>query len=299
MKKTRLLIDFSHLSIRNLFADREIINNPNPEFNLHRHQLITSLLFLIKKFNPNEVVLGIDNKLNWRKKLYTDYKAHRKAKRDQDVFPWDAYYTYLEELIQDIKDNFPFKVIEQRYAECDDIIAILCKYSPFSGENIVVTSDKDFVQLLSLPHVKIYDPIKRKFMEEKQPKIFLEAKILMGDKSDNIPAIKPRVGEKTAWKLANNKDELDALLHDAESGKAYRKNYKLNRILIDFNSIPDVIKTKVLKQYDIYEMNEFGSLALTRFFKKLKLKKLASDVALYMPQLKNMIPQKREMDELF
>lgn len=297
--KTRLLIDFSHLASRNLFADREIINNPRPEFDLHRHQLITSLLFLIQKFQPTEVVLGIDNKLNWRKKIYPEYKAHRKAKKDQDVFPWEVYYEYLSELIQDIKDNFPFKVIEQKYAECDDVIAILCKYSPFTGENIIVTSDKDFIQLLSLPHVKMFDPIKKKFIEEKAPKTYLEAKILMGDKSDNVPAIKPRVGEKTAWKLANNREELDLILNDEENGKLYRKNLKRNRLLIDFNSIPDAIKTKVLSQYDIYELLEFGSIALTRFFKSYKLKRLASDITLYMPSLKRLNVPKKALDDLF
>ena len=85
---------------------------------------------------------------------------------------------------------------------------------PDSVDTVIVTSDKDYVQLMQYDNVRLFDPVKREFIEEEDPKRQLDIKILTGDKSDNIPNVKPLVGEKTAMKVLDDEEKFEALLNE-------------------------------------------------------------------------------------
>jgi 5'-3' exonuclease len=149
--------------------------------------------------------------------------------------------------------------------EADDIAAIIARdYQKY--EKIIVTSDGDYTQLLKYNNVKIWDPIKMAFVKSDDPQKDLQIKILMGDKGDNIPSVKPRVGEKTAEKLMNNPDLLKEMFSDTTPsytqkdgtvvtmGEEYREKYKLNTALIDLSRIPDVLTNALKKNMAEYQL---------------------------------------------
>ena len=89
--------------------------------------------------------------------------------------------------------------------------------------------------------------MKLKEIESKiSPKVDLELKIIKGDKSDNIPSIKNRIGEKTALNYINNKPLFEKLLEDNNINEQYKKN----RLLIDFDYIPKELENKILKKLE-------------------------------------------------
>lgn len=239
MKK--LYIDFNNLSIRCLFANTKV-DHVSENFQFHKHLVFNTIFSNIKKFEPDEVILAVDSQKNWRKKVYSEYKANRKLARDASDFDWPTYFTYISEYIDELK-TMPFKILQVSFAEADDIIGVLSKHSS-ADINIVVTADKDYIQLLQHKHIQLFDPIKKKFIIDKDPLRTLKIKVIMGDKGDNVPAIKPRTGEKTAIKILDT--NLEELLQDEK----IKENYNRNEILVSFDKIPVVLQKVILKQYE-------------------------------------------------
>ena len=274
MQRTVLFIDYNNLSIRCLFGDTTMFNNPNPSFDQHKHILLATIFSNIKKFSPDEVIIAIDDRKNWRKLFYEDYKANRKDSRDKDIFPWEKYFGYINNFTNELKKIFPFKFIQIKYAEADDVIAILSRHLT-ETINIIVTTDTDYIQLLQEKNIKLYDPLKKKQIIDDNPTKTLQIKILSGCKSDNITSIKPRVGDKTAMKLIDS-GELENLLKD----DVIKKLYDRNRRLTDWHFIPEAIKMMTLSTYDKYpKINEFNTMEIMKFFVQNKLRKHLEDLS--------------------
>ena len=283
----KLLIDTNHLCIRTLFAGK--IVGTEESFHYHRHLVLNTILSNIRKFEPSEVILAVDDKKNWRKKVYPEYKANRKLIRDASDFPWDKYYVYMDEFLTSLQE-LPFKVIRDPFSESDDIIAVLSKHS--QKGTIILTSDSDYIQLLQHKHNKLFDPIKKRYIEEKDPLKLLKIKIVSGDSGDNIPAIKPRVGEKTAIKLIDT-GELEKLLENEE----IKQNYLRNERLISFDYIPVVIQKEILNTYNNYKFPE-GNVDYLGWFVSHKLKALSSELQNIRPIFQK-LKGNSELDELF
>lgn len=97
-----------------------------------------------------------------------------------------------------------------------------------------ITGDYDYKQLLNIKNLTIYNLKGQEFIVE-DTKLFLETKIIMGDKSDNIPAIAKKVGPVTAAKLAKDPEALDLFFSKHPGANA---QYTLNQKLINFDYIP-------------------------------------------------------------
>lgn len=228
-----LLVDVSHHSMRLVsICKRE--ETAEEGYTLWRYYFINGIINFIEQFKADEVVLAIDSKHNWRKKVFPWYKGHRKLLREKidakatdeetkDWFMFDEYYKQLEMLISEIKTVMPFKIIEVDTAEGDDIIGVLC--SNLKNNITVVANDNDFVQLLKFPNVKIYNPIQKKFMECEDPKKALLMKICRGDDGDFVPSINDKHTFKPEFiefcinekKLAQNQASVEVILNDDES----------------------------------------------------------------------------------
>ena len=177
----------------------------------------------------------------WRTKLYPEYKGTRDDKKDQfdkGIFK----YTYSI-MIPWLQDKYDCKDMEVDCLEADDIIAlstdpILGKYP--ACKFVVITNDNDLIQL-SVKGVEIYNLQKQNICNRVcDPENYLDMKVIMGDKSDNIPAIVDKCGDRTAVKLVNEPATLASVLQNADA----LRQFKLNRTLIDFNFIPDDLKLK-------------------------------------------------------
>jgi hypothetical protein len=232
MKKT-LLLDVSHHSMRMIsVCKREATAEEG--YALWRYYFLSSIFKYIEQFGINEVVLAVDSKKNWRKDVFPWYKGHRKLLRDKideeaegegatEWFKFDEYYTELSTLLQEIKENIPFKVIEVESAEGDDVIGILT--SKVNNEFVIVANDNDFVQLLKNDKVKLFNPLTKKFIECEDPKKQLMLKICKGDKGDFIPSISDKHTYKTEFlqycveklSIAKNPSNAEVILNSDET----------------------------------------------------------------------------------
>jgi 5'-3' exonuclease len=187
----------------------------------------------------------------WRHQHYNGYKATRDDKSttfNKDVF----VYTY-NVLLPQLKEKIGFQMIGHYCLEADDVIAIitnsLLDYSMESGVEthlVVVTNDNDYIQLMNHRHLSggtgnghlMIRNLQDKNICERvgcPPDEYIRVKKVIGDKSDNIPSIVKKCGEKTAYKLATNESALLALF---EKDKSAKEQYELNELLIDFSKIP-------------------------------------------------------------
>lgn len=234
--------------------------------------MLSSMFGVILFHKPTEVVIAVD-KSSWRKTFYPEYKAQRAAAREKEDVDWPVVLSFLSKFIQELKEVFPFKVIRCELTEADDIISVICLDDVLSkDENVIVSSDKDFLCLLEKPTVRMWNPIKSEFTKCENPKLALQIHILVGDKSDNIPSVIPRVGEKRATALLESGKLQEKLGEKAE----YQEAFSRNKILIDPAYIPDTIKRAILKQMREYSF--VRTRKVQEYLKAFKLNNLLSRI---------------------
>ena len=237
-----------------------------------------------------ELVLCCDNSNNWRKEIFEHYKAPRKVQREKSDFDWNNLFTILNNIRRELKETFPYKMVYIDHAEADDIIATLVlnreeKLNGVVSEQepiLILSSDKDFVQLQRFENVKQYSPLKKKFLNTDNPETFLREHILKGDSSDGIPnflsADDTFVSEKRQKPLSKKKlsvwCELDPE-HFCE-GEMLR-NYQRNEMLIDLTRVPANLQEQIMSSY--HEQPTNGRSKLFNYFVKHKLKNLMENIS--------------------
>jgi 5'-3' exonuclease len=160
-----LLIDLGHLSYRMLFSNAPHIKEHG--FGILRHALLRyGALYFLQEFQPTSVYIGVDSSDSWRKEKVSTYKAQRKELRDKHDIDWQGFYSFMNEFVAELKQNFPFYVIKLPQLEADDILAHIARILPASDQKILVTSDTDYIQLLKYENTKMYDPMKHKFIKK-------------------------------------------------------------------------------------------------------------------------------------
>ncbi len=171
------------------------------------------MIKLIKDHKPDYMAVALDSgKETFRTELYKEYKANR-PEAPEDLRPQFP-------LVRDAVEAVGLKSFELAGYEADDVIATFTKRALEQGiEVTIVSSDKDLMQLVEDGKVQMYDPVKAKYINEKEvlekfgvvPAKVLDAAALIGDSSDNVPGA-PGIGPKTAAELINQFDNLDDLL---------------------------------------------------------------------------------------
>lgn len=176
----------------------------------------------------------------WRNALFSNYKATR-ANGAEDGFMGGPFFKLAYENNLFIQGGAK-AILKHPKLEADDCIAITVKYLLNTNPtcNIyIITSDKDYLQLAN-ERVHLYNLAFKKLTEQKSctgnAQCDLFCKILTGDPSDNIPAVFPKCGPKTAIKYFHNRELLDKKLKESET---FKTQYELNTQIIDFNFIPN------------------------------------------------------------
>jgi len=231
---------------------------------LVRHMVLNSLRAHNKKFRKQygEMVIACDSKNVWRREVFPNYKAGRKANRAKSEHDWDAIFSILHNIKDEIKTFLPYKVIEIETAEADDIIATLIKktkrvIAPEHKKNVLILSgDKDFIQLHG-PNVKQYNPVLNKFVGKgEDPSIYIKEHIFKGDRSDGIPNILSddnvfiegrRQRPLSKKKINNWVNDVFFYTHFTEEEE---KNYNRNRKLIDLSCIPQELEDKINNEFN-------------------------------------------------
>ena len=114
--------------------------------------MFNSLQSVKNKFK-GEILLALDSRSYWRKDYYPEYKAHRKAGKDESDINYDEFYPVVDSIVQIIRDAFPFKVLQIDKAEADDIAGVITREYSSSREIILVTSDHDWAQTFEYKNI--------------------------------------------------------------------------------------------------------------------------------------------------
>ena len=253
-----ILIDLQQVLISNLMQQIGFNSKIELDENLIRHMVLNSLRSYSRQFKSKygELVIACDSKKYWRRDVFPFYKAHRKKDREKSNLDWHSIFECLNKIREELKENFPYRVLEIEGAEADDIIAVLtARYAP-SQDILILSSDKDFVQLQKYPSVVQYSPILKRFLKTDDPTHYIKEHIIRGDKGDGIPNfLSPDntfiIGERQ--KVINSK-KLDQWLKADPSEFCVTdnmlRNYKRNQMLVDLDFVPENIKAQIVEAYD-------------------------------------------------
>ena len=186
-----ILVDLSQLLVASTFMSMKK-EETEVDIKKLRHMVLNSLRMYRKKYANEfgELVICCDGSLSWRREVFPNYKAGRKSIREESSLDWNQIYECFNQLKKELKDNFPYQLIEVDTAEADDIIGTLVirKREP-DEKTMIISSDKDFIQLQMNDNVFQFSPIAKKLLNGVDPKEYLEEHILRGDKSDGIPNV--------------------------------------------------------------------------------------------------------------
>lgn len=262
-----------------------------------RHMVLSTILSYKKKFSGEygELIFCTDDRKYWRKDVFPYYKANRKKLRDASKYDWNLIFTTLNKIRDEIKEFFPYTVIQVDGAEADDIIGTMVRYSqknnlssgtldPQPEKVLILSGDKDFVQLQKYHNVRQYSPMFKKYITCDDPKKSLKEHILTGDSGDGIPNVLSQdsvfVTEGTRQKpLRKDKIKSWIELDDPETieDENILRNYKRNQQLIDLDFTPINIQENIIKCYETGPQGQ--KKHLLNYFVKNRLKYLLESIS--------------------
>jgi len=273
-----ILVDLNQVLLSGLMAQISNQKGVKLDENLVRHMILNILRMHIRNFRKEygDVVLCCDNRKYWRKEYFPFYKAGRKKTREKSDLDWHMIFDMLAKFKVELKENFPYKVIDVEGAEADDIIGTLTPIYSAHEKILILSSDGDFLQLQNYKDVKQYNPAQKKYVISKNPIMDLKEKIIRGDKGDGIPNILSP-GDCFVRDLRQKpitKGTLDKLMQESylEQDETTKANYMRNATLIDLTFIPIEIKEKNINTYE--ETKPASRQKLLNYFIEHKLKNL-------------------------
>jgi hypothetical protein len=257
-----ILVDLNQVLLSGLMAQIASQKGVKLEEGLIRHMILNIIRTHLKTFRKEygEVVLCSDNRKYWRKEFFPFYKAGRKKTREKSDLDWHLIFDMLSKFKQELRDNFPYKVVDVEGAEADDIIGTLVPRHIMHENIIIISSDGDFLQLQmyngrSEFTVKQYNPAQKKFIISENPVAELKEKIIRGDKGDGIPNVLS-VSDcfvRDIRQTPINKSKFDKLM-EKDYGEWEDENarigYSRNQTLIDLRNIPGDIREKIINSYE-------------------------------------------------
>ena len=275
-----IVIDMNQISVASLMMHLHM-NKGELEEDMVRHMILNSVRMYRTMFNEDygEIVLAYDSRAYWRKEIFPQYKSNRRKNREEDDKDWDSIFDVLNNIKEEIKEFLPYKVIEVYGAEADDVIATLCKH--YQNEKVMIVSgDKDFIQLQKYDNVKQYSPITKKLVDGVDPKVYIKEHVLKGDKSDGVPNVlspdhtftdelrqRPLTSKKLESILAQDIDELDDEI---------KRNYQRNDKLINLDNIPKTLESEILNSFN--EASYGDRSGLLNYFIEKRLTSLTENI---------------------
>ena len=251
-----IILDFNGIAIGNVITQKLEIQE-----DMIRHMILNSIRMYNKKFRNEygQMVIACDSS-SWRKDYFPNYKFKRKSGREESSLDWNEIFRIINMVREEIEQNIPWKVIKVDNAEADDIIGAIAIESQEFGKNepiMIVSADKDFIQLHKYSNVRQYSPMTKKFVEDKNPLTYITEHVFKGDSSDGVPnVLSPdntfvdgiRQSPVTKKKIADWIENIDNLENymDAE---VYR-NYCRNKKMIDLHEMPSDLKDTIINTYE-------------------------------------------------
>ena len=251
-----ILIDYNAVAIGNLVVQRLDV-----EENLLRHMILNSIRMYRQKFQNEygEVVIVADGQANWRRDVFPQYKYKRRKSRDESKIDWNEAFRIINMVRDEIRDHFPYKVMHEPNCEADDVIARLALETQEFGKHepvMIISADHDFIQLHKYDNIKQYSPMLKKFVKDKNPRLYSMTHIFKGDGGDGVPNVlsDDNVFVDDRRQTPVTKKKLDAWL-EAEDlqkvmGDTIYRNYLRNKKMIDLTETPDAIKEQIINSFE-------------------------------------------------
>lgn len=243
-----LIFDFNQVVIATLMEQIGSSKTPVEE-SLVRHMVLNTIRANVRKFREyGEVVIACDNRNYWRREIFPLYKANRRKGRDSTGHDWQKIFECMGTIREELKKHSPYKVIDIDRAEADDIIGVLTRTYGDSESILILSSDKDFVQLQTNPNVKQYAPNMKKFIKSDDPIRQLKELIIRGDPGDGIPNILSP--DNSIAEGIRQKPITEKFLREFESNvEKHQRNYDRNKQLIDLSMIPENVSKSIIDTY--------------------------------------------------
>ena len=247
-----ILVDISQLFVASTFMSMKK-EETEVDIKKLRYMILNSLRMYRKKYANEfgELVICCDGSLSWRREIFPHYKAGRKTGREASPLDWTQIFGCFDQLKKELKENFPYRLIQVDTAEADDIIGTLVLKDRKPNERtLIISSDKDFIQLQMNENVFQYSPVTKKMLNGVDPHEYLREHILRGDKSDGIPNV-----------LSSGNCIVDGirqtpmtkkLIKEWEEGsipEKHRERFERNTTLVDLRHTPFHLQEKILDQY--------------------------------------------------
>jgi len=259
-----ILLDYSQTVIGSFMAVGR--GKPVVEEDLLRHTILNSIRIFRNQFTKDygEMVICCDDKNNWRKEVFPEYKANRRKNRENDITDWKTLFELLHEMREELTKYFPYKVMHVDTAEADDIIGVLvdhCEENP----TLILSSDKDFIQLQKYQGVRQWSPLQKKFVVG-DPVESLYDKTIRGDTGDGVPNILSSddtliTEGKRQTPITKKKMELWRGKKPEEfCNEAMLRNYHRNKTMVDLRETPESIRINIVNQYDNQEAGDRSQL---------------------------------------
>ena len=248
-----ILVDLNQVMISNLMVQIGGQKDIELDEDLFRHMILNSVRSIRTKFGNKygELVICCDDRNFWRRQRFPYYKANRKKYREQSSIDWSSV----------LNINSDSKTLI-----------------------LILSGDKDFIQLHKFKKVTQYDPVQKRWLKHNDPHKYLIEHIAKGDRGDGVPNMLSKddvfvTGErqkpmrtKYLDTLKGNVDEIENIFENDD----LKRGWLRNRMLIDLKFIPEDIQKKVLDQYNIPAK---GRGKLFNYFVKHKLKHLMKDIS--------------------
>ena len=277
-----IIIDMNQISLASLMMYLNMNKTKEVDESMVRHMILNSIRMYRTDFHQEfgEIVLTYDSKHYWRRDYFPNYKAGRKKGRENDSKDWDAIFNCLNKIKSEFKENLPYKYLEIYGAEADDIIATLCKNLGTANKIMIVSGDKDFIQLQKYPNVQQYSPILKKYVNGHDPITYIKEHILKGDASDGVPNVlspdntfvdglrqRPLGRKKIETWLNMNIDDLQ---------DEVKRNYQRNDKLINLDNIPRDLEKEIMVEFSEASCGDRSKLLY--YFIQSRLKELTESI---------------------
>ena len=270
-----ILLDYSSIAHSALHINiKEIENNVD----LVRHTIFN----IIRQYNVEfrekygEMILCMDHTNNWRRSAFPQYKANRRKNRKESDVDWDMVYTELNKVRDELVESSPYRCVRIEGCEADDVIGAICEAHNNPSPILIISPDKDFVQLQKYPNVKQYSNLQKKWVE---PVVSAEydllEKVLKGDTGDGVPNVLSEddvLITEGARQTPMSKKKMTALMEDPEAlGTAVARRIMRNRQMIDLTRTPDALKTEILETFSEPAKGNINAMMNVMMKNKMKL----------------------------
>lgn len=260
--KGLMIIDYNLIAISTTFATFTP-KTLDPE--KLKYVILNSLRANIKRFKLDypDIVIAVDNGDGgyWRRDIASYYKGNRKKHRDESDWDFDVIFKVVNSLKDGLVANFPYKILDIKRCEADDVAGVLVKHFHAKYEKIMlVSSDGDWSQLQKYNNIKQYNPVMAKQVKPKHggPGAVLKHKIIKGDRKDgiaNILSAGDSVITETKQKMITNKNYTKWMTSNNPEEFCTPEmlaRYKENERLLDLYQVPEKYENDILEAFNNY-----------------------------------------------